>query len=88
MKSADKTAGFFLCLKTKDGTKLAQLALFAMVLACMQWDNISTADVVCWTSCVPVFGAGPSGGGVVNDGRAPRAESTIKIIKKGVEISI
>ena len=24
----------------------------------------------------------------VNDGRAPRAESTIKIIKKGVEISI
>lgn len=72
----------------KDGTKLAQLALFAMVLACMQWDNISTADVACWTSCVPVLGAGPSRGGVVNDGRAPRAESTIKIIKKGVEISI
>lgn len=36
----------------------------------------------------PYFVVGPSWGGVVNDGRAPRAESTIKIIKKGVEISI
>lgn len=72
----------------KDGTKLAQLALFAMVLAMLQWDNKSTAGSACWERSVPVLVTGPSGGGVVNDGRAPRAESTIKIIKKGVEISI
>lgn len=34
------------------------------------------------------IGAGPSWGGVVNDGRAPRAYSSVKNSEKGVEISI
>lgn len=71
----------------KDGTKLAQLALFAMVLARMQWDNISTADVVCWTSCIPVLGAGSSWGRVAHNGRAPPARSNVQKSQKGVEIS-
>lgn len=77
---------FLFCMK--DGTKLAQLALLAMVLGILGWDNKSTAGDACWTIRVPMLGAGPSWGGVANDGRAPRVQYTIKIFEKGVEISI
>lgn len=86
VKGWSYTPVFLFC--AKDGTKLAQLALFAMVLGMLQWDNISTAGNVCWAGCVPIFVVGPSWGGVVNDGRAPRAYSSVKNFEKGVEISI
>lgn len=85
MKLADKTAGFFLCPNEKDGTKMAQLALLAMDLSILAWDNIYRgASIVFHDSfglrkCVVKRLEGPSMGGVVNDGRAPRGESTIKI---------